>query len=62
LLLAGNTIIFGKTINMSAKEENRKDGREESEMRDFTAQTSGLTFWDDARDDVYQDYLPESKP
>lgn len=27
------------------------------ENRNFTAQTDGLSFWQDEREDIYQDYL-----
>ena len=29
----------------------------EEESRNFAAQTDGLSFWQDEREDVYQDYL-----
>ncbi len=29
----------------------------DSELRDFTSQTIGLDFWDDSKEDIYQDYL-----
>ncbi|MEX2569422.1 MAG: hypothetical protein WD431_26005 [Cyclobacteriaceae bacterium] len=30
---------------------------ETAEGRNFTAQTDGLSFWQDEREDLYQDYL-----
>jgi hypothetical protein len=33
----------------------------DSDLRDFSAQTKGLDFWNDAREDIYQDYVT-SKP
>ena len=30
---------------------------EPDEMREFSAQTEGLDFWLDEREDLYQDYL-----
>ena len=27
------------------------------EIRNFSAQTKGLSFWEDEREDIYQDYL-----
>jgi hypothetical protein len=30
---------------------------EETEMRDFSAQTTAMEFWQDEREDLYQDYL-----
>jgi hypothetical protein len=32
-------------------------GRPDEESRNFTAQTDGLSFWQDEREDLYQDYL-----
>ena len=29
----------------------------DEELRDFTSQTSGLDFWNDSKEDIYQDYL-----
>jgi hypothetical protein len=31
------------------------------QSRDFSAQTSGMDFWLDEREDIYQDYLNETK-
>lgn len=30
---------------------------QDSEIRDFTSQTDSFTFWNDEREDLYQDYL-----
>ncbi len=30
---------------------------EPSDIREFSAQTDGLEFWHDEREDIYQDYL-----
>lgn len=30
---------------------------EPDEIREFSAQTRGLEFWEDEREDLYQDYL-----
>ena len=30
---------------------------ETEEIRSFSAQTDGLKFWEDEREDIYQDYL-----
>jgi len=27
------------------------------ELREFTSQTTGLEFWNDTREDIYQDFL-----
>lgn len=32
---------------------------EEDQLRDFSAQTNGLGFWEAAAEDLYQDYLKE---
>jgi predicted transcriptional regulator len=29
----------------------------DEELRDFTSQTTGLDFWNDPKEDIYQDYL-----
>lgn len=29
----------------------------DEELRDFTSQSSGLDFWSDPKEDIYQDYL-----
>jgi hypothetical protein len=29
----------------------------DQDIRDFSAQTSGLDFWEDPREDIYQDLL-----
>ena len=34
----------------------------DKDLRDFSAQTTGLDFWNDSKEDIYQDYLtPKSK-
>lgn len=33
------------------------DDNEAEESRNFAAQTEGLSFWQDEREDIYQDYL-----
>ena len=35
------------------------DDNTEEENRNFSAQTDGLSFWQDEREDIYQDYLKE---
>lgn len=32
---------------------------EEEDIRKFTAQTSGLDFWNNPREDLYQDFVRE---
>lgn len=29
----------------------------DDDIRDFTSQTSGLDFWNDTKEDIYQDFL-----
>lgn len=29
----------------------------DEDLREFTSQTSGLDFWNDSKEDIYQDYL-----
>jgi hypothetical protein len=41
--------------------EEMKGSNEENELRSFSAQSKGLEFWEDKREDIYQDYLPKSK-
>lgn len=31
--------------------------KNDSDLRTFSSQTRGLEFWNDSREDVYQDYL-----
>jgi len=34
----------------------------DKELREFTSQTTGLEFWSDTREDIYQDFLkPKQK-
>ena len=30
----------------------------DNDLRNFSAQTKGLDFWEDSREDIYQDYVP----
>jgi hypothetical protein len=41
--------------------EEMKGSNEENELRSFSAQSKGLEFWEDKREDIYQDYLHKSK-
>ena len=41
--------------------EEMEGSNEQGELRDFAAQTKGLEFWNDGREDIYQDYLPKTK-
>ncbi len=68
IMLAVNGIYDGKNIRLTEKVTEKKKYRvvvtfiEELEqtddvLRDFSSQTKGLEFWEDEREDVYQDYL-----
>ncbi len=67
-MLAVNGIYDGKNIRLTEKVTEKKKYRvivtfiEELEQtdngeRDFSSQTRGLEFWEDEREDIYQDYL-----
>ena len=34
---------------------------EAHEIRNFSAQTTSFIFWNDSKEDIYQDYLTKSK-
>ena len=34
---------------------------EAKEIRDFSAQATSFTFWNNPKEDIYQDYLTKSK-
>lgn len=67
-MLAVRGIYDGKTVKITDKITEKKRYRvvitfveelpqEDNSLRDFSAQTSGMDFWKDAREDIYQDYL-----
>jgi hypothetical protein len=70
-MLALKGIYDGKNIKLLEKAETRKkykvvvtfleeiDG--DSELRDFSSNTKSLDFWNDEREDIYQDYLSKKK-
>ncbi len=73
-MIAVKGIYDGNGIQLLEKINNRKrykviitfveeleGSREESELRNFSAQTKGLEFWNDAGEDIYQDYLTKPK-
>lgn len=71
-MLAVNGIYDGKNILLTEKVTEKRKYRvvvtfiEELEqtddvVRDFSSQTKGLEFWEDEREDVYQDYLKKTK-
>jgi len=68
VMLAVNGIYDGKNIRLTEKVTEKRKYRvvvtfieelEQSDdvVRDFSSQTKGLEFWEDEREDVYQDYL-----
>lgn len=67
-MLAVNGIYDGKNIKLTEKVSEKKQYRvvvtfieelnqPDNEVRDFSAQTQGLEFWEDERENIYQDYL-----
>ncbi len=34
---------------------------DDEDIRDFSEQTDGVSFWHDCREDIYQDYLPGNR-
>jgi hypothetical protein len=67
-MLAVNGIFDGKHVKITDKiTETRKYkvivtfveevSHDDNEIRDFSAQVSGLDFWEDSGEDIYQDYL-----
>ncbi len=72
-MLAVRGIYDGKSVKITDRITEKKRYRvvvtfieelpqNEIELRDFSAQTNGLEFWEDSKEDLYQDYLtPESR-
>jgi hypothetical protein len=69
-MLAVNGIYDGKTVKITDKLTEKKKFKvvvtfieelqqDDSESRNFSAQTSGLDFWEDTREDLYQDFLSQ---
>ncbi|MDD4190776.1 MAG: hypothetical protein PHI28_05580 [Mangrovibacterium sp.] len=67
-MLAVNGIYDGKSVLITDKINERKKFRvvvtfieeldqSDNDMRHFSAQTNGLDFWNNEREDLYQDYL-----
>ncbi|MGD9556337.1 MAG: hypothetical protein AB7V25_04925 [Mangrovibacterium sp.] len=67
-MLAVNGIYDGKSVLITDKINEKKKYRVvvtfieeldqlDKDTRDFSAQTSGLVFWNNEREDLYQDYL-----
>ena len=67
-MLAIHGIYDGKTIKITDKITEKKKYKviitfieelyqDDNDLRNFSSQTKGLEFWNDSREDVYQDYL-----
>ena len=67
-MLAIHGIYDGKTIKITDKVTEKKKykvvitfieeiSQNDEDLRTFSSQTKGLEFWNDSREDVYQDYL-----
>jgi len=67
-MLAVRGIYDGKTVRITDKIKEKKKyivvvtfieelQQKDNDLRDFTAQTKGLDFWEDSREDIYQDYI-----
>jgi hypothetical protein len=71
-MLALRGIYNGKTIKLLDKISERKKYKviitfleeiksTDTDLRDFTAQTNGLDFWENPEENIYQDYLQLQK-
>jgi len=67
-MFAVHGIYDGKSVKITDKLTEKKKYKvvvtfieelqsDDNELRDFSAQTTGLDFWEDAKEDIYQDYL-----
>jgi hypothetical protein len=71
-MLAVHGIYDGKTVKITDRITEKKKYKVvvtfieelqlvDNDLRNFAAQTKGLDFWEDSREDIYQDYIT-SKP
>lgn len=72
-MLAVYGIYDGKTVKITDKITEKKKYKVvvtfieelqqyDNDLREFSAQTRGLDFWEDSKEDIYQDYVtPKSK-
>ena len=70
-MLAIKGIYDGKTIRPLEKIKERRKYKvvitfiealdDAEELRGFSAQTASFHFWNDTREDIYQDYLAHKK-
>ena len=67
-MLSMHGIYDGKNIKITDKITEKKKykviitfieeiSQNDDDLRNFSSQTKGLEFWNDSREDVYQDYL-----
>lgn len=67
-MLAVHGIYDGKTVKITDKLTEKKKYKVvvtfieeieqvDTDLRNFSAQTKGLDFWEDSREDIYQDYI-----
>lgn len=67
-MLAVHGIYDGKTVKITDKITEKKKYKvvvtfieelqqDDTDLRNFSAQTNGLDFWQDSREDIYQDYV-----
>lgn len=67
-MLAVHGIYDGKAVKITDRITEKKKYKvvvtfieeiqqSDNDLRDFSAQTIGLDFWEDSREDIYQDYL-----
>jgi methyl coenzyme M reductase gamma subunit len=66
-MLVVHGIYDGKVVKITDKIKEKKKYKvvvtfieelqnDDNDLRDFSAQTKGLDFWDDVREDIYQDF------
>lgn len=69
-MFAVNGIYDGKTVKITDKITEKKKFKVvvtfieeleqvDNDMRSFSAQTKGLDFWEDSRENIYQDYITQ---
>jgi hypothetical protein len=65
-MLAIRGIYDGKTIKLLESPPKKKfkvvitfieELDDTEQLRDFSSQTNSFTFWEDTKEDIYQDYL-----
>ena len=71
MMLSIQGIYDGKTIKpLGVMPKNKKykvlitfieEIDDAEQLRYFSAQTDAFDFWEDSREDIYQDYLPKKK-